>query len=122
MPVTSDPNATFEHILSTDKDKPKDKQAVFVMRYLTCSQWRKASKLNEQFANRKVDIDEQFEAALKLFSIGLIDWKNLTDNQGNNIAFDLDKIFDVITLPELAELMGAVIHQTLNVNDKKKLG
>ena len=121
MPIASDPNATYEFILSTDKDKPEAEQAVFVLRYLTCTKWKEVSKMYDAFTAGANDLESQFEAAIGVISAGLVEWENLKYPDGKPVCVPESNLLDILGIEELTELMQAVLAQSVSDEDKKKL-
>ena len=48
MPLVTHPNATYEVVLSSDSNLPKNKQPVFVFRYLSIADWEEVRQLHGQ--------------------------------------------------------------------------
>jgi len=120
MPLALEPNETFEIILESDKDKPRESQPRFIYRHLTCRQWRQIARLQdelEQQKNADAVMDKIYGAAIT----GLIGWVNMTDPQSGPILFDIKKLEDIIGLTEAQELIVKLLNKRPTLVDKKKL-
>jgi len=120
MPLTCNPDSTYDIVLSTDKDKEPADQPAFVFQYLTGRKWKQVANLSDEFESANSGAD-MLDLAFDAIKISLIGWKNLTDPQGNEIPFDLSILDDILTMTEATELMQAVVSQNVTVDDKKKL-
>ena len=120
MPLTCNPDSTYDIVLEVDKDKESDKQSVFIFQYLTGRRWKEVANLSDSFEDAKGGA-AMLDLAFKLIKVGLIGWKNLTNPKGDEIPFDLDELDDILTMSEATEMMQAVVSQGVTVEDKKKL-
>jgi len=120
MPLMCDPESTFDYVLETDRQKPKEHRPVFVITYLSGRKWKEIARLNDDF-DESDDSCAMLDMAYKMLKVGLVNWKNLTGPKGEVIPFDLDKLEDILTMNETIELMRAITSQGVTVDDKKKL-
>lgn len=119
MPLATRPNATFEVVLSTDKDLPKAKQPVFVFRYVSIAEWEEIAKLSDKF-DTSMDSSQMIEAALQVVKKLMVGWREMKTPAGQKIAFNVKKLKSLIGLGELTELMQAAVSQRPSTAVKKK--
>lgn len=119
MPIAVDPNSTYDYVLEGDRDK--EKPPSFTVKYLVCSKWKEVAMLHDEF--KAADgVGEQLDAAAKTIKIALAGWKNMPNFEGTGMMdYNPDVILDLLTLTELTELMRAILHQSIEPDDKKKL-
>lgn len=120
MPLATRPNQTYEIVLSTDADLPKDKQPVFIFRYVSIEEWEEIASLDTAFdvaTDPKIMIDLAFRAIKKT----LCDWRNMKKVSGEVIPYKPEKLKTMVTLQEAVELMQAAVAQKPALEDKKKL-
>lgn len=124
MPLCSDPDATVEFSLLTDRQKPDATRPVFLARFVTCRQMAAIYRHIDE-AKRKAEAAEKageetiaptmphLTAALAVICVG---WRNVNAPSG-----DIDALLDALTEDELWGLLygliGAVRVQEI---DKKK--
>ena len=120
MPLATRPNVTYEIVLSTDKHLPKDKQPVFVFRYLDIIAWEEIAKLNDKF-ERSNNTVEMINLAFQVIENTLCDWRNMKTVGDKNIPYNPKKLKSMVTLHEATELMQAAVSQTPSIEGKKKL-
>ncbi len=120
MPLATHPNATYETVLSTDAHLPKNKQPVFVFRYLSIIDWQGIAKLNDKF-DTAANTAEMIDLAFQVIGKTLCDWRNMKTAAGKLIAYDPKKLKSMVTLQETTELMLAAVAQRPSVEEKKKL-
>ena len=125
MPLALEPNETFELILESDKDKPREIQPRFIYRHLTCRQHRYIAKFRERLEELKKDastaIDNMMDEIKKTATINLAGWVNMNDADGKPIPFDIEKFEDIVGLAEANELIFKLEDYRLLPVDKKKL-
>ena len=118
MPTLFDPKTeTYDYVLSTDRDKPKEQQVVFTFRALSKRKWKELIKLDNAFRGAET-VDEQFDAANPIVEMGLVKWANWPKFEYNES--NRSKLDDNLTLDEYMELVSAVIGQGVTKEDKKK--
>ena len=97
-----------EYVLEADKKLEEKQQTVFIIRTLS-------AKENTEFvdkiylsSNKKKDIGIT-QLSIDMVKIGLVGWKNLLDENGNDVKFsdDVDKNIDAI-YPYVFELSSAI--------------
>ena len=120
MPLATHPNATYEFVLSTDSHLPKDKQPIFIFRYLSVLEWGEIAKLNDRFEKAK-DAAEMMDLAAKVILKTLSGWRNMIAPSGKEIPYEPEKLKSMVTLQEITELMAAAVEQRPSFDDKKKL-
>lgn len=121
MPRALEPGATFDVVLESDKDKPKETRPTFVYGALSGRQWRELAALWDAIdttPGAAAQCDLLFNAA----RTNLKGWRNMVNPEtGNAIAFDardLDKLIDVA---EAHEIIGALrTNGRLSVDDQGK--
>ena len=119
MPLATRPNQTYEVVLSTDSQLPKEKQPVFIFRYVNCIEWEELAKFNDEFEAIK-DSQKMLDLAFRVIEKTLCGWRNMKTPEGSQINFDLKGLKAMVTLQEAAELMMAAVAQRPTVADKKK--
>lgn len=125
MPLPLEPNETFEIILKSDKDKPREIQPRFIYRHLTCRQWKKVAKFKDNLDEIAKDksakdvLDRMLNEIKETATTNLIGWVNMKDLQGNSIPFDIEKFEDIIGLEEANELIAKLENFRLSVDEKK---
>jgi len=119
MPLVLEPKAKFEVVLDCDLKKPKEEQPTFIFKYLSSRKWKEMARLSDAF-----DKDDSGEKAIdtvfKAIGMSLAGWRNMTGQDGSEIAFDLKMLDDIVTPAEALELMQAAVSQLPTVEDKKK--
>lgn len=120
MPITANPKATFEIVLSSDWDKPDQEKAIFECKYLTVAEWSAVAELSEKFDKSK-NIKERISLVAKIIEVGVCGWKNLNNSDTGKPVEKLEDIQHALTLSEYVELMHAVYLQMPTAEDKKKL-
>jgi hypothetical protein len=120
MPIVCDTDNQYEYVLHSDRAKPKEEQPVFYFRYLSCREWREAIRLHDKYRACEV-LDEEIELALQLIGTGLIGWKNIKDKKGIAVPYAIENVLDIVSILEKAELIQAVLNQSIDNEDKKKL-
>ena len=119
MPLATHPNATYKIVLSTDAHLPKDKQPIFIFRYLSVIDWEEIAKLNDKFETAANSI-EMIDLAFQVIKSTLCDWRNMKTKSGKAISFNPKKLKSMVTLQEATELMQAAVAQRPSFEDKKK--
>ncbi len=120
MPLALEPNETFEIILESDKDKPRETQPRFIYQYLTCRQWRQIARVQDEIEQQK-DADAIMDKIFSAATTNLIGWVNMVHPQSGPIPFDANKLEDLVGLAEAQELIVKLISQRPSPEDKKKL-
>lgn len=119
MPLATRPNATYEIVLSTDAHLPKNKQPVFVFRYLSIIEWEDIAKLNDKFESAG-NAAEMIDLAFAVIKKSLNGWRNMKMVSGTQIPFNIKKLKSMLSLQETTELMQAAVAQRPSFEDKKK--
>lgn len=120
MPLATRPNATYEMVLSTDANLPKNKQPVFVFRHLSILEWEEIAKLSDKF-EAATDSVKMIDLAFEVIEKTLVNWQNMKTTSGKKIPFKLKKLKSMVSLQEATELMQAAVSQRPSFEDKKKL-
>ncbi len=119
MPLATRPDARYETVLTTDKHLPKDKQPVFVFRYLSVIEWQEIAKLNDKFEGT-ANADEMIDLAFQVIKKTLCSWRSMKTTTGKQIPYEPEKLKSMVTLQEATELMMAAVSQRPSLEDKKK--
>jgi len=123
MPTLYDPEAEYDYVLSTDRDKPKEEQVKFKLRVFSKRQWSELAKIHEVFKTTD-DNESMLEAASDIVKKGLVSWSGWKANDNELVAYNertaIEFLDDALTLNEFIELMIAVIQQGVTDEDKKK--
>jgi hypothetical protein len=119
MPLAADPNALQRIVLDSDKDKSP--QPAFIYRYLTYRRWVEFQTMQEEL--NKADAMESIRRQFEAMADGLVCWEHINDPQtGQPLAFDRNKMPDIVTLYEAQEILMKRMKQSVpGVEDKKKL-
>jgi len=120
MPLATRPNATYKIVLSTDRDLPKEKQPVFVFRYLSILEWEGIAQLNDKFEEAGSGV-EMINLAFQVIEKTLCGWQNMKTASGKEIPYKPKKLKSMVTLQEATDLMQAAVSQAPSLEDKKKL-
>lgn len=125
MPLALEPNETFDVILESDKDKPRENQPRFIYQYLTCRQWRHVGEFDDRLQKIKKDktagTNNMMDEIVKTATTNLISWVNMVHPNSGPIPFDIAKFEDIVTMPEAQELIAKILAQRPSFLDKKKL-
>jgi hypothetical protein len=120
MPLTCNPDSTYDVVLECDKHKEPDNQPAFVFQYLTGRKWKEVANLSDSFESASGGA-AMLDLAFDTIKIALVGWKNLTNSKGEEIPFNLNELDNILTMTEATELMQAAVSQNVTVDDKKKL-
>lgn len=119
MPLATRPNQKYEVVLSTDVDLPKEKQPVFIFRYLSIKKWEEIANLDTAFevaADPVMMVDIAFQAIEKT----LCGWRNMRTPAGEEIPYNPKELKAMVSMLEIIELMQAAVAQRPSLEDKKK--
>lgn len=116
MPISLDPDSTFEVVLKSDKKKSKEKQPTFIFRILTGRDWLKVTQLSDKAETGEDSIRLVYDA----IKVGLVSWKNMTQPDGSEISFEPKELDAILTPAEANEMLEHLLNQRLSVEDKKK--
>jgi hypothetical protein len=120
MSLACEPNATYEYVLRSDKDKPVEKQPAFIFSYVSARRWKELCGIYAEFDKSKTG-KEGIDKAIEFIHLTLVGWKNIFSIEGVEIPFAPDKLADIVSMPEVMELREAVMAQGVSAADKKKL-
>ena len=120
MPLALEPNETFELILESDKDKPRETQPRFIYTHLTGRQWRAIARLQDEIEQQK-NADAVMDKIVNAATTNLVGWVNMVHPQSGPIPFDIKKFEDIVTMPEAQEIIIKLLGQRPTLSDKKKL-
>ena len=120
MPLGTRPNQTFEYVLTTDRELPKEKQPAFLIRFLSVGQWLDMSELSDRVFAGDKDAKKIVADMMDICSRCISGWKMQTV-EGEQIQFNIALLTELLTLDELSELSMACSEQAVQVADKKKL-
>jgi len=110
--LATSPGQTFEVSLEADKDKSKKNRPVFIMRVLTCNQWRSLAKMHDDFF--VADESDSLAKAFEIIKKCLVGWKNV------GVDFDFAVLGDLVSMPQVTELMQLAVGQRPTDDDRKK--
>jgi len=120
MPLTCDPAATFEVVLSGDAAKPEPRPT-FIFNIMTARQWKTLADFNDDFELAAGSV-EKLDLCFTAIRLALAGWRDIADRHGRPIPYDPDNLDELLTWFEAVELMqAAVSQQRLSDDDKKKL-
>jgi len=103
MPISFDPNATFQIVLATDADKPAGQRPAFIFRYMTNREWLRVEELFAA-ADEASTTSEYVTRTNDALRIGLVGWEHMVDRDGQEIPYanqDLDRVTTAIDSSEL---------------------
>lgn len=110
MPRALDPNDTFDVVL--DSDKNKDPQPTFVFRAATGRQWR---QMGIALDKPGVEVGAYCDHLYDAVKTTLTNWHGM-----NDIAYDQEKLEDLITPIEAREILHKVLEQGVLSPEAKK--
>ena len=97
-----DPNRMIDYIPKEDRDKAKDEQTIFSVKFLTSGS--NATLRDETYdvvgtGKQRKEMLKTGTTELKSLKLGLKGWSNFVDNDGEPVPFDgenIDKMIDMI--------------------------
>jgi len=97
-----DPNRMIDYIPKEDRDKAKDEQTIFNVKFLTSGS--NATLRDETYdvvgtGKQRKEMLKTGTTELKSLKLGLKGWSNFVDNDGEPVPFDgenIDKMIDMI--------------------------
>jgi hypothetical protein len=101
MPISLDPTARFELVLSGDKDKSP--APAFQFRYLTGREWMKVATIADSVATSTGGA-EALEKIFAVIKVPLVGWSNMGQHD-----FDAGKLEDIINPDEAKELLEGIM-------------
>ena len=125
MAIEPDPNRTITVVLPQHRDLPTDWQPTF---YARTPRMRSSSRLTElldqlQHVEPSHDLAAGERVMQELAGVVrglLIDWANQADETGALVAFDPNRLEDVIDYGDLPDLAGAIYEAGMLSSDEKK--
>jgi hypothetical protein len=109
VPKALDPEATFDVVLKSDRDKPEAERPTFVYRHLNGREWRNLATLNDQFVASPGG-NKSLDCIYEAVSIGLVGWRNMIDPKtGEPIAFSVENIDLVLDPFEADEITAQIL-------------
>lgn len=122
MPILFDPEHVIRIVLNSDADKPNP--PTFLYRVTS---WRETLGLAQKYDNLPSVVEQSgaeagFELVAELAMTGLVGWENMVDPAtGQAVPFDREALLDILTMPELGELIAKVQNaRRLSGEDRKK--
>lgn len=122
MPILFDPEHVIRIVLDSDTDKPNP--PTFLYR---ATSWRETLGLAQKYDDlpsvvEKSGAEAGFDLVAQLATTGLVGWENMVDPAtGQAVPFDRDALLDILTMPELGELIAKVQNaRRLSGEDRKK--
>lgn len=121
MSLAADPNQTYDYVLESDRQLPKEKQPVFFIKFLTTRQWRQLVELREKIKSATT-VPEINEMVIGQVKPNILGWKNIKNADGTENVFAPEKTEEVLSVNDMYEMMSAEANrQTLDPEAKKKL-
>ena len=118
MALGTSPGQRFEVWLKDDEKKLKKNRRIFIMQYLSCNDWQELAKMHNEFYT--LSDDGSLKKAWEIIGKCLVGWANI------GVKFDGEKMAEivgnVISMPQVTELMLLAITQSPTENDRKKSG
>ncbi|MEO6077869.1 MAG: hypothetical protein ABIP54_03715 [Candidatus Andersenbacteria bacterium] len=121
MPIAISTSDTFQFVLLTDQSK-QDKPT-FIFRYLSAKEYRQTAKLFTEREEVKTidDLDKLGNRTITVLKSYLKDWRNITDRDGKPMAYDPERLEDILSQLELREFEDRFLSEmVLNEHDLKK--
>lgn len=108
--IAIDPKHEIEIVLSSDEGRPADERPTFIGHYLTC---REHLQFERELAaaievGEKGDTEALLTGLAHALRLVLCGWRNVRDRSGAPVAYDPERLLDILTIGELYELMRAV--------------
>lgn len=109
MPKALDPEATFDVVLESDRDKAQGERPTFMYRHLNGREWRKLATLNDQFVASPGG-NKSLDCIYEAVAIGLVGWRNMIDRETQEpIEFSPENIDLVIDPFEADEITAQIL-------------
>lgn len=120
MPISANPDATFDFVLTIDREKPPDTWPAFIARFGTRRQHERYAALVEQAAQAPT-AGECHRIAAEALAVAYAGCRNVTTPDGKPWEFSAADIGDVCTDVEVWELLDGYIRAArLAEIDRKK--
>lgn len=92
MPIAINPEATTEYVLECDRDKPREEQTRFKVRWLT---YKEQVKIEDNIVSSRIgrkgeDSEMRIasgSAERDILKAGLVGWENFKDEHGQEVEF-----------------------------------
>ena len=105
MPKALDPEATFDVVLESDRDKPAAERPTFVYRQLTGRQWHALATMNDSVTEEMTG-PEAINLLYIAAATNLVGWRNMIDPKTKElIAFAPGELDRVVAPFEVEELL-----------------
>jgi len=116
MPIALDPDSTFEVVLESDQNKPKENQPTFTFRVLTGRDWLRVTQLSDKAETGEDSVKLVYQS----IQVGLVGWRNMVKPDGSEIPFEPKDLDAILTPAEANEMLEHLMNQRLSLGDKKK--
>lgn len=118
MPIAFDPNQTLE--LTLWHEKEMDRRPTFIFRFLSAREHLAVAEAFDAYDQATGDPD-MIATAVRGIRVGLVDWRHVTDRAGRLVAFEPDRLEDILTSLELQEIKDRLLMEmALTELDRKK--
>jgi len=108
MAMVLRPGQIFEAAMTADENLPAEQQAKFSLR---AGSGREQLELADELAQvGQDDVAKRIRVAFAAIRRHLVGWKNVRDADGRPVPFDADKIEDVLSWQQAAELAYEVVY------------
>lgn len=116
MPIFLEPGQRYPIVLDSDASKPAETRPTFFAKSQSMrGQQRIADVLDRLTADSEVTTKELFADACTVLGEVLVDWRNM-----DGIAFDADKLPDILSYQEARELMRKISYNQHVQHEEKK--
>ena len=102
----------YEHL-------PASERPTVYLRNLSWRRYRQALDIYESIAEQGMTAHRAMDSSAAVLRLSLADWENVTDEDGNPAAFDLDRLEDVLSFDEAAFLVLKVLKSNVEEADLK---
>lgn len=121
--IALDPNETYRYSHEVYAGRPEDERPTFIVRYMTARERSAYAAGLDKIIDIGTASPAGIEAAVATLAVPLCGWENITATNGDPVPFDPDKLPDVLTDEELADLLWGVLRGAqLSIEAKKKSG
>lgn len=114
MPILLEPDATFEIVLDSDKDKPTASRPTFTAMAQSMRGQRQILEIVDLLYRESVTVDELFDKTLAKLREVIVGWKNMGK------PFSVEALEDVLTFGEARALLSKVAYNQRMDPDEKK--
>lgn len=113
--IAFDPSSRYEFTLTPYEGEPAQSRPTFIARHMTV---RERQRFIDLWGNAP---EEQAAANIdEAIGIALVGWRNVTDAANKPVEFSASRVVDVLTAPELSELLVRLWNAGALTDDQRK--